>query len=146
MSYKTKNKKEKTSCPLILLLFFICSLSLWFPFSFLSSFATFSIVLTVALKISSSISFGILRNFETQITLFRECKPISNCLIRCWFLFPKKNRKMEVKTMMNSPVSYMGNNPMWDKELENKWHSYYANLQKEEEEDINDPDTWGIVI
>ena len=70
---------------------------------------------------------------------------MSNCLIRYWFLFPKKNRK-EVKTMTNSPVSYMGNNPMKDKELENKWHSYYANLQKEEEEDINDPDTWGIVI
>ena len=41
--------------------------------------------------------------------------------------------------MMNSPVSFMGNNPMKDKELENKWHSYYANLQQEEEEDINDP-------
>ena len=146
MSYKTKNKKEKTSCPLILLLFFICSLSLWFSFSFLSSFATFSIVLTVTLKISSSISFGTLRNFETPITLFRECKPISNCLIRYWFLFPKKNRKMEVKKMMNSPVSYMGNDPMKDKELENKWHNYCATLQQEEEEDINDPDTWGIVI
>lgn len=49
--------------------------------------------------------------------------------------------------MMNSPVSYMGNNPMKDKELENKWHNYYANLQQqEEEEDINAPDTWGIVI
>ena len=48
--------------------------------------------------------------------------------------------------MMNSPVSYMGNNPMWDKELETKWHNYYTNLQQEEEEDINGPDTWGIVI
>ena len=48
--------------------------------------------------------------------------------------------------MMNSPVSFMGNDPMNDKELETKWHNYYANLQQEEEEDINDPDTWGIVI
>ena len=53
---------------------------------------------------------------------------------------------MEVKKMMNSPVSFMGNNPMNDKELETKWHNYYANLQQEEEEDINDPDTWSIVI
>ena len=48
--------------------------------------------------------------------------------------------------MMNSPVSYMGNNPMKDKELEIKLHNYYANLQQEDEEDINEPDTWGIVI
>ena len=49
--------------------------------------------------------------------------------------------------MMNSPLSFIGNDPMKDKELENKWHNYYANLQQqEEEEDINDPDTWGIVI
>ena len=146
MSHKSKNKKEKTPWKSLLSLLLILPLSLWFPFSFLLSFASFSTALTAGRKISLNTSFGTLRNFETQITLFRECKPISNCLIRCWFLFPKKNRKMEVKKIMNSPVSYMGNNPMNDKELETKWHNYYANLQQEEEEDINNPDTWGIVI
>lgn len=52
--------------------------------------------------------------------------------------------------MMNSPVSFMGNNPMKDKELEIRIKNYYANLQQEAEEedqeDINDPNTWAIMI
>lgn len=51
--------------------------------------------------------------------------------------------------MMNSPVSFMGNNPMKDRELEIRIKNYYAKQQEADElnqEDINDPETWGIII
>lgn len=70
MSYKTKNKKEKTSCLLISLRFFISLLSVWLPFSFLSLFASSLTVLTVGRRISLNISFGIWRDFNLQLHSF----------------------------------------------------------------------------
>lgn len=40
--------------------------------------------------------------------------------------------------MMNSPISYMGNEPINDQLREYRFHGYAASLQKDENEEVND--------